>query len=521
MGLTRWRTAVFMVLLAVAWPGLQPGKGEAAVTGAVSRGQPPPARGGRLARVLSTGPDSLDPARAVASETDRILNNIYEGLVGVDARGRIVPRLAESFEVAPDGLAYTFHLRRGVRFHNGRPLAADDVKFSFERLMAPETRYKRIDEWRAVRSVETPDPQTVVIRLREPYAPFLAALADPSASVVPREAVATLATAPVGTGPFRFVEWVQESHLRLRRFEDYWDAPRPYLDEVVFRFIPDPAAAVTAFLAGDVDVVGVLPDQLPLLQSPGARPSRLVTGPANVVQVLALNHARPPWNKLEVRQAVAYAVDRQQLIDAVSQGRAVPLYSGLTPENEYFVPLDNPYPYDPARARELLARAGYPDGVRATLVVPSVYEFHVQTAQVLQQQLAKAGIRLQIQLVDWARWLSEVYAGEQYEATIIGFTGKLDPHPELLRYHSRYGRNFVNFSDPEYDRLVDEAVRTADLSRRRQLYARAQRVLAEKVAAVFLVDPQVLLAVAADVYGWEIYPNYVDDLRSVYRTGAR
>lgn len=521
MRLPRCGLLLLLSSVAVAWPGDHlTDSGHGAVASA-SPQQPAPVHGGRLVRVLSTGPDSLDPARAVASETDRILANIYEGLVGADTAGRIVPRLAERFEVAPDGLTYTFHLRRGVKFHNGRELVADDVKFTFERLMAPETRYKRMGDWQAVQAVEVLDPHTVVIRLKEPYSPFLAALADPGASIVPREAVATLATAPVGTGPFRFVEWVQESHVRLRRFDGYWDAPGPYLDEVIFRFVPDPAAALAAFLAGDADVVGISPDQVPLLRAPGARPSRLVSGPANVVQVLALNQARPPWNKLEVRQAVAHAVNRQQLIEAVSQGRAKPLYSGLTPENAYYAALENPYPYDPVKARQLLTRAGYPDGLQATLVVPSVYELHVQTAQVLQQQLARAGIRLQIQLVDWARWLSEVYTGEQYDATIIGFTGKLDPHPELSRYHSRYPRNFVNFADPDYDRLVDEAVRTADFERRRELYARAQRILAEKLAAIFLVDPPMLVAVAADVYGWEIYPNYVDELRTVFRTGTR
>lgn len=474
-----------------------------------------------MVRVLPANPDTLDPARAVASETDRILNNVYEGLLAADSHGRIVPRLAQSYTISPDGLTYTFRLRRGVRFHNGREMTAGDVKFSFERLMAPETQYSRISDWKPVQSVEAPDPHTVVIRLKAPYAPFLAAVADPRASVVPQEAVPTLATRPVGTGPFRFVEWVQESHVRLRRFEGYWDGPRPYLDEVVFRFIPDPAAAVAAFLAGDVDVVGVEPQQLPLLQAPGARPARIVNAPTNLVQVLALNQARRPWDDLRVRQAVAHAIDRDQLIQAVAEGRATPLYSGLTPENGYYAPLSNPYPHDVAKARRLLGEAGYPNGVQATLVVPSVYEFHVLTAQVLQQQLARAGVRLQIQLVDWARWLSEVYAGENYDATIIGFTGKIDPHTELIRYHTRYGRNFVNFSDPEYDRLIDEAERAVGLEQRQTLYARAQQILAEKLAAIYLMDPQTLLALSTDVHGWEIYPNYVDDLRTVFRTAPR
>lgn len=511
--------ALLTSIVAAGGRGLRTWPARAAEAGPA---QPPaPVRGGRLVRVLSTGPDSLDPARAVASETDRILANLYDGLLGADTRGRLVPRLAERFEVAPDGLTYTFHLRPGVRFHNGREMTADDVRFTFQRLMDPATGYKRAADWRPVRAVEAPDARTVVVRLSEPYAPFLAALADPSAGVVPREAVSSLATQPVGTGPFRFVEWVQESHVRLRRFDGYWGAPAPYLDEVLFRFIPDPSAALAAFLAGDADVVDVSPDRLALLQAPGARPSRVVSGPANVVQILALNQARAPWNRLEVRQAVAHAIDRQELIAVVSEGRATPLYSGLTPENAYYVPLDNPYPFDPARARQLLSQAGLAGGVQAELAVPSVYEFHVQTAQVIQQQLARVGIRLQIRLVDWARWLSEIYAGEQYDTTIIGFTGKLDPHPELSRYHSAYARNFVNFADPEYDGIIDEAVRTTDPERRRELYARAQRILADKLAAIFLVDPTLTLAVAADVYGWAIYPNYIDDLRTVYRTGAR
>ncbi|NLA58296.1 MAG: ABC transporter substrate-binding protein [Firmicutes bacterium] len=458
-------------------------------------------------------PDTFDPHKAVAAATEEIEFNIYQGLVSFDQEGRIIPCLAESWEVSEDGTIYTFHIRDGVRFHNGRKLTTADVVFSLERVKDDATGFplswpKRMVEIAAV------DENTVRIKLDEPYAPFLSELVD--AAIVPPEAAASLATQPVGTGPFRMVEWVNGQHVELERFEDYWEEGVPYLDRVTFRIIPDPATAILNLKAGTVHVIPRLSADV-ALDVEATSGLKLLESPMNVVQLMALNLDRKPLADKKVRQAINHAVDKDLLIEGAAWGYGTKLGSNMSPVMEsFYLDLTDFYQYDPKRAKELLEQAGYPNGFDITLSLPSSYDLHVKTGEMVAAMLAEVGIRAKIELVEWGTWLERIYTGRDYDMTIVGLTGKLDPHTMLSRYESSYARNFSNFRNEEYDKLIEEGLRTSDFSRRQEIYRRCQEILAEEAAAVFIMDPSDLVAMREDVAGWRFYPKYVDDLRYVY-----
>lgn len=467
-------------------------------------------------RAIQVGPDSLDPAKAVASETGRILTNIFEGLLGADPEGKLEARLATRWDVSADALTYTFWLRENVTFHDGSPFSSTDVKYTLERLRNPETAFNGIANFAAVTDIDIVDPHTIQIHLSEPYAPFLAFLASPGVSIVPNGADLSLHDHPVGTGPYQFTEWVHEHRVSLKRFSNYWDPDATLLDHVVFRILPDAAVRLSALLSGDVDVTEIDAAQAKRISLHPQ--TKVVSGSLNMVQLLAFNQDRMPWNNPKLRQAVAHAIDREWLIDAIIWGYATPLYSALTDVNGYYEHRANPFPYDLERARQLLLEAGFEDGLTTTITVPSNYSFHVDTAQALREQLRAINIELNIELIDWAGWLDTVWAGRNYNSTIIGFTGKLDPHHELQRYSGDYARNFINFRNDPYDAVIHEAIRTSDEAARKKLYAEAQRILAEETAAIFIMAPEITFGVRQDIEGWRVYPHYIDDLRYVYRS---
>jgi peptide/nickel transport system substrate-binding protein len=472
-----------------------------------------PAVGGHLVVAVPVDPDTFDPHKAVAAATEEIEFNIYQGLVSFDQEGRIIPCLAESWEISEDGTTYTFRIREGVLFHNGRRLTAADVVYSLERIKDDATGFPLSWPKRMV-EVAAPNENTVRIRLDEPYAPFLSELVD--AAVVPPEAAAALATEPVGTGPFRMVEWVNGQHVELERFEEYWEEGVPYLDRVTFRIIPDPATAILNLKAGTVHVIPRLSADV-AWDVEATTGLKLLEGPMNVVQLMALNLDRKPLSDKRVRQAINHAVDKDLLIEGAAWGFGAKLGSNMSPVMEsFYLDLADFYQYDPKRAKELLAEAGYPNGFDITLSLPSSYDLHVKTGEMVAAMLGEVGIRVRIELVEWGTWLERIYTKRDYDMTIVGLSGKLDPHTVLSRYESSYARNFNNFRNDEYDNLIQEGLRITDFSRRQEIYRRCQEILAEEAAAVFIMDPSDLVAMREGVAGWRYYPKYVDDLRYVY-----
>lgn len=472
-----------------------------------------PQSGGHLVVAVPIEPDTFDPHKAVAAATKEIDFNIYQGLVSYDTEGRIIPCLAESWDISEDGTVYTFKLREGVFFHNGRALTPDDVVFSLDRIRDDATGYP-LSWHRNIRDLAIIDGKAIRIELKEPYAPFLSELAD--AAIIPLEAVATIASKPVGTGPFQMVEWSTGQHVKLARFDKYWEQGLPYLDSVNFRIIPDPSTAILNLKVGAVHVIPRLsPDVAWDVES--ASDLKLLQGPMNLVQLMALNLDREPFADKRIRQAINYAIDKDLLIEGAAWGYGSKLGSNMSPVMDaYYTDLSEYYPYDPAKAKALMTEAGYPNGFQVTLSLPASYDLHVKTGEMVVAMLTEVGIQANIELVEWGTWLERIYTKRDYDMTIVGFTGKLDPHTVLNRYESTYARNFNNFRHEEYDTLIQEGLRTTDVSRRQEIYKRCQEILAEEAVAVYIMDPNDLVAMKENVVGWRYYPKYVDDMRYVY-----
>ncbi len=488
----------------------------AACAGPAEPPQAKPVKGGTLVVAISANPDGLDPHKTVAAVTFEVVKNIYDTLVDTDPQGNIIPGLAEKWEASADGLRWTFYLRKGVKFHNGREMTSADVKASFERILNPDTKAPRAKDYAVIQSIETPDNYTVVFTLKQPQAAFLSNLAYGWAAIVPVEET-DLRNKPVGTGPFRFVEWVPDSHVKLERFPDYFIKGQPYLDAVVFKIMPDPAAKLAALKAGEVDVV----DQVPPQEVEGLKNNpdiKLVQAPSNGIYIMALNNAREPFNKKEVRQAISYAVDKKGVIEAAQWGQGAPIGSHMPPVSPFYVDLTDKYPYNPDKARELLAQAGYPEGFEVTLIMPQPYDFHIRNCEVIADYLKKIGLKVKLETYEWGMWLERVYNGRDYQATCIGHTGRLDPDPFLNRYVSDSKENYMNYNNPRYDKIIREAAVITDFQKRKELYAEAQRLLAEDAVALYLMAPLWTVGMRKNVEGWKIYPVDIFDLRTVYKT---
>lgn len=519
----RYRTACFFAVYlalsvlaaACAQPTAMPGRGEPVVrTSPAEQTATQPQRGGTLTVAISSDVDGLDPHRTVASPTFDVVKSIYDTLVNVDHTGKLVPGLATTWEASEDGLRWTFKLREDVKFHNGRPMTSHDVAFSFQRLQNEDS--PRAKDYVDIDRIETPDDHTVVFVLRQKTPPFLSNLAVGWAAIVPREAADTLRNEPVGTGPFQFTEWVPDSHITLKRFNDYWMDDQPYLDEVVFRIISDAAVQLTSLKAGEVDMAPVLPQNAAELQiDPNLQVLSASVNPGATVTLLAINNKREPFTDIRVRQALNYAIDKQTLIEATQFGFATPIGSHMPPVSEYYVDLNDRYPYKPEKTRELLAAAGYPDGFHTTITFAN-FDIHRRNAEVIASQLAQVGIRAELQSMELATWLEQVYRGRDYELNTLSHSGRLDPDPFLNRFTCDSAENYRNYCNPEFDKLIAEGASTTDVEERKRIYAEAQRMLTEEAVAVWLYTPDVILGAQTNVHGYTFRPISGMDLRSVW-----
>lgn len=507
MRLGAWRrSSGLMALLALAAI-------VALAAGSAAFAQPVPTRGGSVAVAVAAEPPGLDPTVSTSQEIARIVyRNVFEGLVRIDRNGDLVPALAERWDVNPSATEYTFYLRQNVRFHDGTPFTSKDVVAKLERARDPESGHTHPEYYRDIESVEAPDDYTVVVKLSQPNAELLFDLARPDSVIYPAGSEETQRSRPVGTGAFKFVEWVRGSHVTLERNEDYWDPALPYLDRVVFRFVPDPNAQVTGLLSGDLDAIGnsLAPENALRIQ--GTRGFRLLEGSTTTEVILALNNSRAPFNDVRVRRAIAHALNREELVEGAMFGFGTPIGSHMSPAERYYVDLTDRYPYDPAKARELLAEAGYPNGFEATLSLPQPYEYARRSGEVAAAQLAEVGIRLNIEVVEWALWLSRIFSGGDYDMTVIGHS---EPFDISIYGNPNY---YFRYDNPEVRELLAEARATGDEDRRQELYARIQEVLADDAVVGFLFNLPHLVAVKDDIHGfWDSQPIVSVDMVEVYR----
>lgn len=469
--------------------------------------------GGDVAVVILQDLDFLDPHLAVAAGTNEVLFNIYEGLLKPNEKGELLPAIAESYEVSPDGLTYTFKLRGGVKFHNGNAVTAEDVKFSYSRLAGLNTGKPLQSAFEGVSSVESPDSSTIVIKLKENNSSFLTAL---SGAVIPNGYEDSNKN-PIGTGPFKFKQYLPGQKLVVEKFADYYIKGVPSLNQVEFRIITDAEAGLLALKSGEVDIFPRIgSERLEEI----AKDYNTISSPQNLVQLVTFNIAKKPFDDVKVRQALNYAINKDEIIEGVALGYGTKIGSNLSPvlAKYYQEGLEDTYATDVEKAKSLLAEAGFPDGFETTLSVPSNYQFHVDTAQVIAAQLEQIGVKVKIEPVEWAVWLERIYKGRDYELTIIGLDGKLDPFQILNKYLSDSSNNFFNYNNSEFDTTLKSAVKEIDDAKRVELYKKAQTLLTQDAAAIYIMDPNTNVAINKKLAGYKTYPLYVQDLSSVYFT---
>lgn len=468
--------------------------------------------------VVPDEPPSLDPTSNASAAIDQILHqNVYEGLVRVTASGTIEAALAEKIEVSSDGKIYTFSLREGVVFHDGTSFTASDVIATFTRNMASPSEHPHPEYYAYIDRMESPDPYTVVFYLSEADGAFLSLLALGDSVILPEAYSESLTNHPIGTGPFQFEEWCVGESLRLGRFARYYRDDRGLMEEIVFLFIADSATAYAALMAGDVDVLAKVPAEVAIGVADDSR-FIIVAGPQNLVQLMAINKERAPFSDLRIRQAIAHAVDRNAIIDGTMYGYGIALGSHMTPAIDYYVDLTGLYLYDLTEARRLLADAGYPEGFTATLTLPQNYEIHVRTGEILADQLARIGIELRLEVIEWGQWLSRVYGQADYDLTVIGHVGKLDPGAMLSNYGEGsedyyYRRGYQN---TDLDTLLAEGRVTVDGACRAESYRQAQEIIARDVVNLFIQDPYQIFIARQELQGLETYPIYLINVTQVF-----
>ena len=454
--------------------------------------------------------DSLDPHLAVAAGTKEVMFNVFEGLMKPTSTGDLTPAVAESYTVSEDRLTYTFTLREGVKFHNGDEVTAEDVVYSISRCADTTDGTPLVEAFSVIQSVEAVDARTVAITIAEPSNEFISYM---TTAILPAD-YDQQDTAPVGTGPFKFVSRAAQDNIVLERFDEYWGTPA-YLDKVTFKIMENADSLVMSLQSGAIDLCSHL-TSTQVAQLGGD--FYVAEGTMNLVQALYLNNAEKPFDDVRVRQALCYAVDKQGIIDLAFDGYGSPIGSSMYPAfGKYFdESLTNYYTKDVEKAKSLLADAGYPNGFEMTITVPSNYQPHIDTAQVLVEQLKEIGVTAKIELVEWGTWVSDVYAGRQFQSTVVGVdASNMTARALLERFTSDYAKNFINYNNADYDALFQQALTTYDDAEQTAIYKAMEKNLTENAANVYIQDLADLVAVRQGLEGVTFYPIYVLDLSTV------
>lgn len=481
---------------------------EAETSNTLSEGTPVP--GGSVVYGMTQDLASLDPHVDTDAGTRDVVFNLYEGLVKPTSDGGFIPAVASDYIISDDAKTYTFTLRDGITFHDGTPVTIEDVKYSIDRYAEIQGESSAFSS--LVDSVEVQDDKTLVVNLKESYSEFLPMM---TIAIIP-QSNEDPAGNPIGTGPFKYVSYTPGQNLELEKYDGYWQEGVPSLDSVEFKFIADVDTAFVELQAGTIDILKYLTSaQAETLGDD----YNIVQGSMNLVHAMYLNSAYEPLSKTEVRQALCYAVDRDAINNFIFGGKSHIIGSHMIPAmSKYYEPeAETVYSYDSEKAKELLADAGYADGFDLEITVPSSYSQHVDSAQIIADELSQVGINVTLNQVEWSTWLQDVYKGGNFQATVIGFDGTLAPSDWLKKYVTDDAKNFMHYSNTEYDDVFNTAYTTVDDDVKVENYKKAQMILAEDAAAVYIEDPANLVAVSKKFGGYTFYPTAAEDMSLLYQ----
>ncbi|WP_019122340.1 ABC transporter substrate-binding protein [Brevibacillus massiliensis] len=446
-------------------------------------------------------PVGLDPHKVPAVSSNRIYSLVYDSLTKLDDNMSVVPALADSWKLSDDGKTVTFKLHEGVKFHNGREMTSDDVKYSFERILNPDTGAVAKSYFSSVDAIEAPDKYTVVFKLKTPDAAFLANTASAYASIVPKE-VTDLNKEAVGTGPFELEKMESGQYVLLKKNPNYFVEGMPKVDSIKFQIMKDEAERLAAIRTGKVDLTTVSADSAKLLES--SKNVTIKNYQSMEYSYLGINVAKKPFDDPRVRQAISYAVDRNQLVQTVWKGQAA-LTGPLSPAQTIWALDTTEYPsyeHNVEKAKQLLAEAGLPNGFNTVIETASTYPDMIETAQVLQQQLKAVGINAEIKQLEWGNYI-ETWKSKDMDLLVGRNTSGVDPDRSLRFFFSSEGSaNVWNYSNAKFDELVQKALEATDQTERKKLYDEAQKLVVEDAPNLFLASPQNFYAVSDKVEGF-------------------
>lgn len=451
----------------------------------------------------SEEPPDLTPHNLTAAAAGAISFVVAPGLVWWDFDLGLSPQIAEGWESSEDGLTWTFTLRDGLTFHNGKACNAEEVRRNFEHIMDPNSGSMLTPVFEVVESVEATDEKTLVFTLKQPYAPFLADLSH-------RVAIVDMDTydqeLPVGTGPFKLTEWTRGTGMKMERHDGYWEEGLPKAAKINWNFTPDSDVRLTQMRAGDVDIVESVPakalDQIIQSKEFNVNPIDGVT-----MTFLAFNCKEGPFADVKVRQAVAHAIDREAIIQAAYWGYATDSYTAFPKSSPWHVDVEG-YPQDPEKAKALLAEAGVPDGFEADMPIPNTSP-DPAIAEIVQLDLEKVGIKLNIIESEWATFWPEVYLKSNFNFTCFGYSARVDPDQTFYpRFHSTGVHNAMQYSNPDLDKLLDDGRAEVDQEKRKEIYDQAQKLLVNDLPWLWLYLPNVLMGWKDYVEGFKQHPAY-------------
>ena len=467
------------------------------------------AQQGTLEIAVDQSPVGLDPDIVTAFSSFAVVDQIYEGLLEVNSKLQLEPALATSWTVSPDGLSYTFELRQGVKFHNGRAMTSADVVYSFDRIMDPNTGSPQASRFSEVSKIEATGPYEVRFTLKEPFAPFLANLAN--LYVVPKEVVeanGNLQKVAVGTGPFELEKVVPDTYVLLKANPDYYRPGEPKVAELKFNVVPEASTRAAGLRTGTYQLLPTVdPVTAQTLKNAGGVK---VMGTQDLAySLLGLNVSRKPFDDPRVHQAINYAVNRSDIVQAVYLGNAVaggPVSPAL---KDWAVPVSQFACYQPsvAKAKQLLADAGYPDGFKTTIITFGTIKEVADTAQVLQAQLAQVGIDAKVDVEEFGKFVQD-WKNSNFDMFVSLNGGATDPDGYLYRtFHTGGSTNVFKFSDPSVDTLLEQGRTTADQTKRIAIYDNLQKQLACTGPVVHIAYGTLFTAVRDNVQGFQQMPT--------------
>ena len=481
----------------------------------------PPAHGDTIVVGSIGDASNLIPLLASDAPSHQVAGLIYNGLVRYDKNLKLEGELAKSWEISADGLTITFHLRPGVKWHDGAPFTAEDVMFTYRLIIDPKTPTAYAGDFEQVKEAKILDPYTFQVIYEKPFAP---ALASWGLSILPKHLLAgkditksPLSRHPIGTGPYTFSQWKSGEKIELAANPDYFEG-QPFIDRYRYRIIPDSATMFLELKAGNLDWMGLTPIQYDR-QTAGKK----FTGKFNKYKYLSFSYTymgynlkNPLFQDQRVRQALSFAINKQEIIDGVLLGHGRVATGPYKPDTWFYHQPSKKYPYNPEKAKQLLREAGWQDrdgdGLLDKDGQPFVFTvmtnqgnaLRAQTAEIIQRRLHEIGIKMKIRVIEWSAFINEFIDKKKFEAVILGWTTGQDPDMYDIWHSSKTGPkelNFISYKNPEVDRLLEKGRHTFNREERRKYYDRFQEILAEEQPYTFLYVPESLPIIAARFHG--------------------